>query len=360
MASSVPQSAICRLIVLSSDHAQLFIMSTLVWSLDPAGENLSPIAFFDPVQRVKLERYFPSFDKHDSMASLHYMAATNIYKTKDNRFFHTHGTKSSTFRGRISDKVLGSLDPRPTIELLGLPPHIPASSPEQAGGPFADAVSQLNAEELQDRTDKYRQAGTICYSVDDYNNSEHGKANAHVGLFEIHHHQNPKQKAAWWPETPQSSPKRPLAGLKVVDLTRVIAAPAASRGLAELGASVMRITSPNITDMSSMHIDLNHGKWNAHLDLKSEPDREKLRELIRDADVFLQGYRPYVLDKYGFGEQDILELCKDRPHGIIYVRENSYGWNGPWKCRSGWQQISDAVREDRFSCTWNPSFCPQC
>lgn len=232
----------------------------------------------------------------------------------------------------------------PTIASLSLPPNIAAASFEEAFEPYMNAVAQLNSDELQNiATNKFHQAGTICYSVDDYNNSEHGKANEHIGLFEIHHHMNSKQKASWWPSSPVSSVKRPLAGLKIVDLTRVIAAPAVSRELAELGASVMRITSPEITDMSALHLDLNHGKWNACLDLKSEGDREKLRELIRGADIFLQGYRPHVLDKYGFGEQDILDLCKDRDRGIIYARENCYGWNGPWKDRSGWQQISDAV-----------------
>ncbi|OAL38854.1 hypothetical protein AYO20_02060 [Fonsecaea nubica] len=314
---------------INTDHAQLFFMSTLLWRLDPQGADLNALSILQPELRQKMDAYFPDWDKHGSLASLHRMAATNIYRTKDDRFFHIHG----------------SIDPRPTIESLGLPQESSASSLQEAFKPYVEAVSRFTAEELQDlETNRFRQAGTICYSIDEYNNSEHGKANAHIGLFEIHHRPNPVQQATWWPDAPSSpgSPKRPLAGLKVVDLTRVIASPAVSRGLAELGASVMRIVSPNITDTSGLHLDLNHGKWNACLDLKVEADREKLRELIRGADVFLQGYRPHVLDKYGFGEQDILDLVKDRDRGIVYARENCYGWNGPWKDRSGWQQISDA------------------
>ncbi|KAK8127393.1 CoA-transferase family III [Apiospora sp. TS-2023a] len=187
----------------------------------------------------------------------------------------------------------------------------------------------------------------IGISIFTFKASEHGKANADVGLFEIEHHPDPtNQPPAWWPNptNPHSSipTHRPLAGLKVVDLTRVIAGPAVSRGLAELGASVMRITAPHLTDMSALHPDLNHGKWNACLDLRTEEGRKALRDLVMGADVLLQGYRPGVLDKYGFGEKDVLEMGRERGRGIVYCGENCYGWQGPWMERSGWQQISDA------------------
>lgn len=194
-------------------------------------------------------------------------------------------------------------------------------------------------------TDLYGQAGTICWTIDEYRASEHGKANAHVGLYEIHHHDNPRQAPGWWVSSPATSPNRPLAGLKVVELGRAVAAPTISRGLAELGASVMRITARHITDLSSVHPDLNWGKWNCSLDFREGEDRKTARELIKDADVFIQGYRPGVLEKYGFGEQNILDLATQRSSGIIYVRENCYGWSGPWKDRTGWQQISDAVSD---------------
>jgi hypothetical protein len=242
------------------------------------------------------------------------------------------------------------MNPDPTLTYLGLPLDGEAKTPEESWAVVQEAALKYTRDEHQSRADSNRQAGTICHTIDEFRNSEHGKANAHVGLFEIHDHASAKSVPSWWPDstsaTLKTSAKRPLAGLKVVDLTRVIASPAVSRGLAELGASVMRITSPNITDMSSLHLDLNHGKWNAHLDLKTAEGREKLRALILDADVVVNGYRPFVYDKYGFGEADILQIGKDREaaggRGIVYARENCYGWNGPWKHRSGWQQISDA------------------
>ncbi|KAL2292417.1 hypothetical protein FJTKL_09389 [Diaporthe vaccinii] len=315
-------------ITIDTDHAQLLIMSSMLWTIDPAGENLSAMSnLTSPQGRAKLSRYFPDCDIHRSKSSIYRMAATKIYKTLDGKFFHVHG----------------SMNPDPTLDSIDMPHDMEFESIPEASAAIGEVVAKLTADELQHRAaDIYKQAGTICYTREQFRESEHGKANAHVGLFEIREHPNPQQKPCWWPDVPQTSAERPLAGLKVVDLSRVIAAPAITRGLAELGASVMRIVAPHLRDMSALHFDMDHGKWNALLDLREEKDRATLRELVLEADVVVQGYRPGVLDKYGFGEKDIVEMVQDRGCGIIYVRENWYGWNGPWKNRSGWQQISDA------------------
>ncbi len=209
--------------------------------------------------------------------------------------------------------------------------------------------------------DTHREAGTICNSIEEYRHTEQGKANSHVGLYEIHHYPNPNQPPTWWTDVPGlTSPAHPLFGLKIVDLTRIIAAPTIVRDLAQMGANVMRITAPHITDMSQLHFDLGWGKWNAQLDFRRAEDREKLRKLIMEADIVVDGYRPGALKKWGFGKEEILEMAKERPKGLIYAHENCYvsaiqypifvldlmrpqGWNGPWAHRSGWQQISDAV-----------------
>lgn len=296
-------------------------MSVLLNTIDPAGEAIS---FAD---KAAYDKYFKNTDLHDQSGTLYRAAATNIYRCADGRYFHLHG----------------SMDPGPTQDSLGLPRDMDASTPEASWAPYAERVEKIASEEMQRlASDEFKQAGTICWTQEEFRESEHGKANAHVGLYEIHSVPNDKQRPCWWPDAPATSAKRPLAGLKIVDLTRVIAAPAVTRGLAELGASVMRVTAEHITDMSALHVDLNWGKWNAHLDFRNEADREKLSALVRDADVVVQGYRPGVLNKYGFSPEGLLELTKDRERGLIVVRENCYGWQGPWAYRSGWQQISDA------------------
>ena len=190
-------------------------------------------------------------------------------------------------------------------------------------------MSEIDSAEMQKRaTEIFKQAGTICYTIEEYKQSEHGKANSQVGLYEIYSKPNSVQPATWWPSSPQTGAARPLAGLKVVDLTRIIAAPAVTRGLAEMGASVMRITAEHLPDFSQLHPDLNWGKWNAFLDLRKKEDRATLKKLVLEADVVVSGYRPGIMEKYGFGCADILEICKDRTRGIIVARENCYGWHG--------------------------------
>jgi hypothetical protein len=146
------------------------------------------------------------------------------------------------------------MNPSPTQDSLGLPHFQDVASVEESWKPYEEKVAQIDSDKMQKlASDEFKQAGTICWTIDEFKKSEHGKANAHVGLYEIHAVKNEKQPPCWWPEIPETSAERPLAGLKVVDLTRVIAAPAATRGLAELGASVMRITASHITDMSVLH-----------------------------------------------------------------------------------------------------------
>ncbi|KAG2003689.1 CAIB/BAIF family enzyme [Coprinopsis cinerea AmutBmut pab1-1] len=309
-------------VVINSDHAQLFIFSAMLPVIDPEGANVAP-GF-----TKEYERYFPNTNLHR-----HYIQSPcmNIYKTKDNRFYHIHGSVNYAIGAGI----------------LGLTEKEEFAPWEEGRNAYQAKVAEWNAQDLDvEWNDKNRQAGTICLTKEEYFASEHGKANAHVGLYEIHHFSNPKQLASWWtsppPSNPDPGPTRPLFGLKVIDLTRMIASPTICRELAEMGASVLRITSPNITDLHNINLDVNWGKWNAHLDLTKEEDRATLRKLIEESHVVVDGYRPGVMQKFGFGKDDVLGFFKDKERGIIYARENCYGWNGPLAHRSGWQQISDA------------------
>ncbi|KAI0967716.1 CoA-transferase family III domain-containing protein [Xylaria arbuscula] len=310
-------------ITIDTDHATLFVISPVIGQWLKDGKP-APIDLFSP----EIAQIFPNRDLHRSTEGWHRMLATNIYKTKDGRFYHVHG----------------SMNPEPSLTALGLPLFGNADEAYDSVVETIQAkVSQLDAAEIDElMNEQYKQAGTIAWTSEEYFASEHGQASGRIGLYELS--KIGSQPASWWPASDSypPSPKRPLAGLKVVDLCRVIAGPAITRGLAEMGASVMRITSPLITDLSPLHQDMNWGKWNAELHLKDEADKEKLRALIREADVVVDGYRPGVMERLGFGRQAIFDLVKDRERGIIHVRENCYGWHGPWSHRSGWQQISDA------------------
>lgn len=325
-------------VTINTDHAQLFFMSAFIWTINYNGVDHTPFTAASDPEYLKA---FPSkWDLHRFNVGLHRRLITNIYETKDGRYYHTHG----------------GINPDLSLDSLGLPYDREVEDYDEALKPFIDKVSAIGSAVLDHlANEEYKQSGTVCLSIDEYKDSEQGKANAHVALFEIDHVFTETQPPCWWPDTPQTSPQRPLAGLKVLDLGRAIAVPTATRGLAELGASVLRITAPHITDMIVSLSEFGWGKWNSHLDFRKEEDRQRMRELVLEADVVVQGYRPGVLDKYGFSPEGLLDICKGRERGLIVVRENCYGWYGPWSHRTGWQQISDAVSNPRDSSSLPPS-----
>ena len=129
-------------------------------------------------------------------------------------------------------------------------------------------------------------------------------------------------------------PTRPLKGLKVLDLTRVIAGPVATRTLAGLGATVLRL-DPVWWDEPGLYEEMTIGKTCAHLDLSRKADRRQFTELLRDADVLIHGLRSDALDGLGF---TFVERRKINP-GLIDVAHNAYGWTGPWANRRGFDSL---------------------
>ncbi|MFA6265503.1 MAG: CoA transferase [Pseudolabrys sp.] len=129
--------------------------------------------------------------------------------------------------------------------------------------------------------------------------------------------------------------ERPLSGIKVLDLTRIIAGPVGTLTLAAHGADVMLVTSPNLPSVAPLIIDTGRGKLSAQLDLRDAAGRETFKALLRDADVVVQGYRPGGLAALGFGPD---EAARIRP-GIVYVSLCAYSHNGPWAGRRGFDSL---------------------
>lgn len=130
-------------------------------------------------------------------------------------------------------------------------------------------------------------------------------------------------------------PARPLAGVRVLDLTRVLAGPTATRFLAGYGASVLRIdpkewVEPGVIPETTL------GKRCAHLDLKGNPAHiERLRTLLSEADVFVHGYRLQALERLGLGA-DVRRALNPR---LVDVCLDAYGWTGPWAGRRGFDSL---------------------
>ncbi|PKE28841.1 acyl-CoA transferase [Rahnella sp. AA] len=130
------------------------------------------------------------------------------------------------------------------------------------------------------------------------------------------------------------SRERPLAGVKILDLTRIIAGPVATRFLAGLGAEVLRI-DPFGWDETSQEADVTLGKQCARLNLHNPQDRHRFEALLREADVIVHGYRAGALHKLGYGSEQIRALAP----GLVDVCLNAYGWSGPWRERRGFDSL---------------------
>lgn len=127
-----------------------------------------------------------------------------------------------------------------------------------------------------------------------------------------------------WPRLPADAP--PLQGLRVLDLTRILAGPVGGRTLAAYGADVMLINAPHLPNIAAI-ADTSRGKLSAWADLRSASGREGLRHVLRGAHAIVQGYRPGALAALGFGAN---EMAAIQP-GIVVVSLSAYGESGPWQ-----------------------------
>jgi crotonobetainyl-CoA:carnitine CoA-transferase CaiB-like acyl-CoA transferase len=169
---------------------------------------------------------------------------------------------------------------------------------------------------------------TACRSFAEWDAHPQGRAIARLPLFSI-------DQIGDAPAEPLPAAERPLAGVKVLDLTRIIAGPVCGRTLAAHGADVLLITASHLPSMQPLVIDTGRGKLSASIDLRQAGGREVLASLLRDADVFVQGYRPGAIAAFGFGADDVARM---RP-GIVYVSLCAYGHEGPWASRRGFDSL---------------------
>lgn len=128
---------------------------------------------------------------------------------------------------------------------------------------------------------------------------------------------------------------KPLQGLRVVEMSRVIAAPLCGKTLAAYGADVIWVTSPNLPDLPAIDRDLGRGKRTVQLDIHDPSDKARLVELIRTADVFIQGFRPGSLAAHGLGADDLLRVNSS----LVIANMSAFGPRGPWSGRRGYDSL---------------------
>ncbi|KAJ6441092.1 LOW QUALITY PROTEIN: CAIB/BAIF family enzyme [Purpureocillium lavendulum] len=264
--------------------------------------------------------------------------SANLYATAEKgEYYHIHG----------------SLEASTTLRMIGLESHRPdLTTHEQIVGVIEPAVQKFTVAELEALNAKNRQAGVKAFKHEDFLRTPHDPIMVWRQTYEdtgkVNWEQPPwtvEQIEATTPPCPlpDSGDRRVLSGIKVLEMCRIIAGPVVARILGEYGADVLKITSPNLSDVPFFQVDGNMGKHAADLDLKTPEGRQSFEKLLDEADVVVDGYRPGALEKLGYGPKALSERAARRGKGIVYVNENCFGYEGEWAGRPGWQQIADCV-----------------
>jgi hypothetical protein len=239
--------------------------------------------------------------------------AVGLYECGDRRWIHLHGAFPKLRQA--------------TLDVL----HC-----EHEAGAIGAAVRSWRAQDLEDALAAAGTCGAMVRTAAEWAAHPQGAALESLPAVEV-------TKIA--DSTPEPLPSRvndngqPLDGVRVLDLTRVLAGPSSARTLAWHGADVLHIASPNLPTSPAFDIDTGHGKRSAYIDLDVPDDAARLRSLIAGTDVFVEGFRSGALARRGFGVDDVRAM---RP-GSVYVSINCYGHEGPWRARPGWEQLAQTV-----------------
>ncbi|MBX9911362.1 MAG: CoA transferase [Beijerinckiaceae bacterium] len=233
-----------------------------------------------------------------------------FYETRDGRHFFIHGVLPHLAAG--------------TLKVLGLD----AANYDSVGR----AVAQWDARDLEDTLAAAGMCGAFARTPAEWDAHEQGAAIAPGGPVEI-------IRIGDAPIEPLPPTQWPLGGVRVLDLTRILAGPTCGRTLAEHGAEVLLVSSPKLDSVESFVLDTGHGKRSAFLDLTQAADRSTLNRLVAQSDIFSQGFRSGALARRGLSPQDLAAI---RP-GLICVSINCYGHDGPWVERPGWDQLAAAA-----------------
>lgn len=313
----------------SSDDRSITVNTTQVafWLGSIATAFIDGEDVFSLVRGNKLKKLLPDFERGWVDTPLKYRS-TALYPTKNPEgWFSLHG----------------SLDAPALLKSLDVDIEQPIKTNEEAYDHLSKTTRQFTPEELEYHCLRHGFCGSICYTPASWNSSSMGQSLARHPLVNVkaQPHAVPTPPIQFPPLSP--SDKRPLAGVKVVEMTRVIAGPQIGAVLSSYGADVIRVNAPHLPDINIMQLTLNAGKRTIGIDLRNPEDHSYLLSLIKEADVFIQGFRQGKMEKYGLGLNELLRIAGERQRGIVYVSENCYGPDGYYAERPGWQQIADAA-----------------
>ncbi|MBF0126337.1 MAG: CoA transferase [Magnetococcales bacterium] len=194
------------------------------------------------------------------------------------------------------------------------------------------AIKKRDARELEAEINRREMCGTIVRTREEWLEHPQGRLLNAMPMVKI-------TKVKEGLPTGFVKGAQPLSGIKVLDITHVLAGPMSTRALAGQGAQVLHLSGPNVFELFPFSIDTGHGKRNAFIDLKQEKDKLTLRQLIQKADIFVQGYAPGKFKRFGFAPEDLFAM-KD---GLIYLTVSCYGTEGPCGTWGGFEQLGQAA-----------------
>jgi crotonobetainyl-CoA:carnitine CoA-transferase CaiB-like acyl-CoA transferase len=234
----------------------------------------------------------------------------NFYRTRDDRWIFFQGAYP-----HLRDGLLRFLD----------------SANDTAA--IARAAAKWDAQTLEDRIGELNLCAAVLRTPDEWVAHPQGQALAETPPIQL------KFNKARSGRDLSMNVMRPLQGVKVLDLTHVVAGPTIGRLLAEQGAEVIHVQYPYRDSILGFDLETSFGKKCVYLDLNDERDRKRVFELSEQADVFVDGFRYGALEKYGLTAE---ALWKVNP-GLVVVEANCYGFTGPWARRRGWEQLAQSV-----------------
>ncbi|KAF1843001.1 alpha-methylacyl-CoA racemase [Cucurbitaria berberidis CBS 394.84] len=307
-----------RIINVDLERATAFLLSTYLATVGGLDKS-------DP----KVKKLLKDTDLLQAQSILYRRLSANLYQTKNpGEFFHLHG----------------SLEATKALNMIGLEGHRPdLTDYHECIKVIEDHVKQFTANELEEMNGKIQQAGVTCMKWEDFQATRHGQELLAQPPWKVESLETQTPAVSFPFKTSRAPKPQILSGIRVLELCRIIAGPAMGRGLAEYGAEVIKVTSPNLSDVPFFQVDANIGKHTTDLNLKDPNDRKIFEQLLLSADVVLDGYRPGSLTRLGYGPNQLIEIAQKRGRGFVYVAENCFGHTGPWSSRPGWQQIADCV-----------------
>ena len=193
-----------------------------------------------------------------------------------------------------------------------------------------ESVSKWSGPALEDTLAFTQLCGAVVRSEEEWRTSVQGRLAAQPIIL---------KKIGEAPPLRLPDSRTPLDGVRVLDLTRVLAGPACSRLLASYGADVLTIRAERLPTIELFDLDTGAGKRSAFLDLAKPADAEDLRRLARGAHIFVDSYRPGALARLGFSPAALAHIAP----GMTHVAVSAYGSEGPWAPRRGWEELAQAA-----------------